>query len=268
MDRNIVYPGSIPLDTDLLSVNRNTMIGLGFLVQAVLGTSVVADGLPCQPTVPASMSIVIGAGSITQLGPVDILAYGSTPADPTDLIMKMGINIGTTTFSLGTPSSVGQSVNYLIEASFQEADGSPIVLPYYNASNPAQSFSGPANSGAPQNTSRTQRVQLQLKPGLPGNTGSQTTPAADSGWIGLYQISVSYGQTQISAVNIVPLPTAPFLTWKLPFLRPQSHKSKSRFGAVDQAATPPSQDFRAEAGAGAVMQGSLSRVYFLGRLSL
>jgi hypothetical protein len=220
MDRNIVYPGSIPLDTDLLSVNRNTMIGLGFLVQAVLGTSVVADGLPCQPTVPASMSIVIGAGSITQLGPVDILAYGSTPADPTDLIMKMGINIGTTTFSLGTPSSVGQSVNYLIEASFQEADGSPIVLPYYNASNPAQSFSGPANSGAPQNTSRTQRVQLQLKPGLPGNTGSQTTPAADSGWIGLYQISVSYGQTQISAVNIVPLPTAPFLTWKLPFLRP------------------------------------------------
>jgi hypothetical protein len=37
MDRNIVYPGSIPLDTDLLSVNRNTMIGLGFLARAILG---------------------------------------------------------------------------------------------------------------------------------------------------------------------------------------------------------------------------------------
>ena len=68
MDRNIVYPGSIPLDTDLLSANRNTMIGLGFLLQAVLGTSTVADGLPCQPTAPASMKVVVGPGSITQLG--------------------------------------------------------------------------------------------------------------------------------------------------------------------------------------------------------
>jgi hypothetical protein len=220
MDRNIVYPGSIPLDTDLLSVNRNTMIGLGFFLQAVLGTTTVADGLPCQPTSPASLSVVIGPGSITQLGPVDILAYGSAASDPADLIMKMGINLGATTFGLTAPVSAGQSINYLLEAAFQESDGNPIVLPYYNASNPAQSFSGPANSGSPQNTVRTQRVQLQLKPGLPGNTGSQTTPAADSGWIGLYQITVSYGQTQITTANIVIVPTAPFLSWKLPSLRP------------------------------------------------
>src|ERR1700733_8782989 len=202
MDRNIVYPGSIPLDTDLLSVNRNTMIGLGFFLQAVLGTTTVADGLPCQPTSPASLSVVIGPGSITQLGPVDILAYGSAASDPADLIMKMGINLGATTFGLTAPVSAGQSINYLLEAAFQESDGNPIVLPYYNASNPAQSFSGPANSGSPQNTVRTQRVQLQLKPGLPGNTGSQTTPAADAGWIGLYQITVSYAQTQITTGNI------------------------------------------------------------------
>jgi hypothetical protein len=220
MDRNIVYPGSIPLDTDLLSVNRNTMIGLGFLLRAVLGTNTVADGLPCLPTSPASMSVVIGPGSIAQLGPIDILAYGSIPADPTDLIMKMGINIGSTTFALTAPSSVGQSIDYIVEASFQEVDGNPVVLPYYNASNPAQSFSGPVNSGSPQNTVRTQLVQLQLKAGLPGNTGTQSTPAADSGWIGLYQITVSYGQTQITAANIAVIPTAPFLVWKLPSLRP------------------------------------------------
>jgi hypothetical protein len=220
MDRNIVYPGSIPLDTDLLSINSNTMIGLGFLLQAVLGTSTVADGLSCQPTSPASMSVVVGPGSITQLGPIDILAYGSTPADPADLIMKMGINVASTTFALTAPASAGQSINYLLEAAFQELDGNPVVLPYYNANNPAQSFSGPANSGSPQNTVRMQRVQLQLKPGLPGNTGSQTTPAADSGWMGLYQITVAYGQMQINTANIVTLPTAPFLSWKLPSLRP------------------------------------------------
>ena len=199
MDRNIVYPGSIPLDTDLLSVNRNTMIGLGFLAQAVLGINTVADGLQCQPTSPASMNVVVGPGSITQMGPVDLLAYGSIAADATDQIVKMGINSAPTTFSVAAPSSVGQSINYLIEAAFQEADGGPVVLPYYNASNPAQSFSGPGNSGAAQNTVRTQSVQLQLKPGIPGNTGSQTTPVADSGWMGLYQITVSYGQTQMTA---------------------------------------------------------------------
>ncbi len=220
MDRNIVYPGSIPLDTDLLSVNRNTMIGLGFLARAILGTNTVVDGLQCQPTSPASMNVVVGPGSITQMGPIDLLAYGSIAADATDQIVKMGINISPTTFSLTAPSSVGQSVNYLIEAAFQEVDGNPVVLPYYNASNPAQSFSGPGNSGAPQNTVRTQSVQLQLKPGVPGNTGSQTTPVVDSGWVALYQITVSYGQTQVTAANIAIIPTAPFLTWKLPALRP------------------------------------------------
>ena len=220
MDRNIVYPGSIPLDTDLLSANKNTMIGLGFLIQAVLGTNTVADGLTCQPTNPASMSISVGPGSIAQMGPVDLLAYGSIPADPSDLIMKMGINIGSTTFSLTAPPSAGQSINYLVEASLQESDGNPVVLPYYNASNPAQSFSGPSNSGSPQNTMRMQRVQLQLKPGLPSDTGSQVTPSADSGWIGLYQISVSYGQTQITKDNITVVPTAPFVAYKLPSLRP------------------------------------------------
>jgi hypothetical protein len=220
MDRNIVYPGSIPLDTDLLSVNRNTMIGLGFLARAILGTNTIADGLQCQPTSPASMNVIVGPGSITQMGPIDLLAYGSIAADATDQIVKMGINITPTTFSLIAPSSVGQSINYLIEAAFQEVDGSPIVLPYYNASNPAQSFSGPENAGTAQNTARAQSVQLQLKPGVPGNAGSQTTPVVDSGWVALYKIAVSYGQTQVTAGNIDIIPTAPFLTWKLPALRP------------------------------------------------
>ena len=220
MDRNIVYPGSIPLDTDLLSINRNAMIGLGFLAQAVLGTNTVADGLQCQPTNPASMNVNVGPGSITQIGPVDLLAYGSLPANSVDLVVKMGINSSATTFSLIAPSSVGQSINYLIEAAFQEADGNPLVLPYYNASNPSQSFSGPANSSSADNTVRSQRVQLQLKPGVPGSNGSQTTPAADSGWTALYQITVSYGQTQITSGNISVIATAPFVGWKLPLLHP------------------------------------------------
>jgi len=220
MDRNIVYPGAIPLDTDILTINRNAMIGLGFLAQATLGTNTIVDGLACLPTSPASMTVAVGPGSITQFCPVDTTAYGSIPADTSDSIVKMGINISATSFTLTAPTSVGQSINYIIEAAFVESDAVPVVLPYYNASNPSQTFSGPTNSGGAQNTVRTQTVQLQAKPGVPANTGSQVNPAADAGWVGLYQVVVSYGQTEISAASISRLPSAPFVGWKLPSLVP------------------------------------------------
>jgi hypothetical protein len=220
MDRNIVYPGSIPLDTDMLSVNRNVMIALGFLAQAVLGGSTVVDGLGCSSTAPASMSVTVGPGSITQMLVVDALSYGSLSADSSDSLVKMGINVGVTTFTLVAPTTSGQAVNYLIEASLEESDTDPIVLPYYNAANPAQPYSGPNNAGTTQNTQRTQRVALQLKPGAAANIGSQSTPSVDSGWVGLYAVTVAYGQTTIAAGNILTLPSAPFLTWKLPRLVP------------------------------------------------
>jgi len=220
MDRNIVYPGSIPLDTDLLSANRNAMIALGYLAQAVLGTSPAVDGLACAPTVPPSLTVTIGPGTICQLSVIDGLPYGSLPADTTDPLLKMGINIEPTSFTLTAPTASGQSANYLIEAAFQESDVNPIVLPYYNAASPSQPYSGPANSGTSQNTLRTQTVQLQMKAGTSAATGTQLTPPVDNGWIGLYVVTVTYGQTAISAANITTLPTAPFISWKLPLLRP------------------------------------------------
>ena len=235
MDRNIVYPGSIPLDTDLLSINRNAMVGLGYLAQAIFGQNTIADGLLCGPTFPASLAVTVGPGSLTQLTTIDTLAYGSLPADTTDPVLKTGINVSSTIFTLLTPTTSGQSTNYLIEASFLESDVNAVVLPYYNAANPAQSFSGPGNSGVAQNTQRIQRVQLQLKAGVPALTGQQQTPPVDAGWVGLYTIGVSYGQTEILSSNIAPSPTAPFLVWKLPQLRPgfasgvQSFKSSGIF---------------------------------------
>jgi hypothetical protein len=220
MDRNLVYPGSIPLDTDVLNINRNSMVALGFLAQAVLGTNTVADGLVCLPTVPASLTIMIGPGSITQLSVVDALAYGSLPADTADSLVKMGINLAATSFTLAAPVTSGQSVNYLVQATLQESDIGPVVLPYYNATNPTQPYSGPTNSGVAQNTFRVQRVQLQLKSAAAANSGSQLTPPVDNGWVGLYVVTVSYGQTTIGPANIAQLPTAPLLNWKLPALRP------------------------------------------------
>jgi len=220
MDRNIVYPGSIPLDTDLLSANRNAMVAIGYLAQMILGTSTVVDGLMCLPTVPASLSVSVGPGSITQFTVLDALAYGSLSADSVSPLVKMGINLAPTLFTASPPTTSGQSANFLIQAALQEADVSPVVLPYYNASNPAQPYTGPTNSGVAQNTQRTQRVQLQMKAGAAATTGSQVTPPVDSGWTGLYVVTVSYGQTAITANSISTYPGAPFLNWKLPVLRP------------------------------------------------
>ena len=220
MDRNIVYPGAIPLDTDILSLNRNVMIALGFVMRATLGVEIALDGLVCAPTLPTSMSVQVGPGSLMQLSVVDTTPYGSLDADIDDPLMKMGINLTSQYFDLKAPQNAGNSVNYLIQCSLQEADRDLTVLPYFNATNPLQQYSGPTNSGLPQATSRTQSVQLQLKSGVPSSTGTQQTPAADSGWIGLYLITVSYGQTAITSVNIFTLPAAPFIDWKLPRLHP------------------------------------------------
>ena len=220
MDRNIVYPGSIPLDTDILGPNRNAMVAVAALTAAALGHGVVADGLACTPSSPASLTVNVGPGSITQFSPVDAEAYGSLAADLSDQIVKTGINLQNVTFTLAPPPVSGQSTNYLIEATFSETDTTPVVLPYVNAANPSQPYSGPSNSGSAQNTQRVQRVQLQLKPGAAALAGTQATPAVDTGWAGLYVITVNYGQTAITAASIALATGAPFLNYKLPNLRP------------------------------------------------
>jgi len=220
MDRNIVYPGSIPLDTDLLSTNRHAMVALGALMRAVLGSGVVVDGLEVAPTVPASLGLLVGPGSISQLSTVDAGAYGSLAADAGSALVKMGINLAPTAFALAVPTTSGQSVTSLIEAAFQEADVDPVVLPYYNAANPAQPYLGPGNLGTAQNTRRVQRVQLQLKAGVPATTGTQVAPAVDSGWVGLATVTVAHGQASVTAGDIARLATAPVLNYRLPELRP------------------------------------------------
>ena len=220
MDRTLVYPGSIPLDSDILSLNRNTMVAIGYIAQAVLGAGTVVDGLGCNPTSPPSLTVTVGPGSICQFSVVDAIAFGSLAAEPDVPLVKMGVNIAPTSFTLAAPTTSGQSINYLIQAAFQESDDNPIVLPYYNAANPAQPYTGPENTRVAQDTRRTQRVQLQLKSGAPAITGTQVTPPVDNGWVGLYVVTVNYGQTAIALNGITTLPTAPFIGWKLPSLRP------------------------------------------------
>lgn len=210
MDRTIVYPSSIPLDTDILNTQRNAMIGLGTIMNALWGSNTVAVGLLCTPTVPASMQVNVGPGAIVSMQTVDGSSFGSLPSDASPLV-KSGVNLGSTVFTLTAPTTTGQSINYLIEATFTETDNTPVVLPYFDAANPSQPYSGPNNSGTAQNTKRAQVVSLQLKASASANTGTQATPAVDAGWVGLYVIQVNFAQTSITNTSISTYPNAPFL---------------------------------------------------------
>jgi hypothetical protein len=219
MDRNIVYPGSIPLDTDLLATNRHVMVALGALLQAVLGDSTTVDGLHVVPTVPASLAVEVSPGSLSELVPLEASAYGSLPADGTELV-KMATNLAPVALTLTAPTTPGQSVAWLIQAAFQESDTDAVVLPYYNAANPAEPYLGPGNAGTAQATRRVQRVQLQAKPGVPAATGSQAAPAVDAGWLGLAVVTVAHGQASVDAGHIAARVDVPRIAFRLPELRP------------------------------------------------
>ena len=221
MDRGIVYPGSLPQDTDILNIQQRTMIAAGALLQATFGTGTFVDGLACTQTTVPSMSVTVGQGWIGSLTTVEPNAYGSLAADAVTPLMKMGINLAATNLGpMSAPGTAGQSVVYLVQAAFSEADTSAVVLPYYNSSNPAVPYSGPSNTGTAQNTKRGQTVTLQLKQGTAATTGSQTTPAPDSGFTGLYAITIANGASTVVNANIATLATAPFIQWKLPNIAP------------------------------------------------
>jgi len=215
MYRPIIYTAEQVRSTDILFGFRHTMIAFSKLAAAMLGTSTCVNGFACTPTSPNTLTVNVGQGEIYSMAPVDATAYGVLPANTTDQILKQGIVLGTANLSCPAPTTVGFSINYLIEAEFQEVDANSVVLPFYNSANPSQPFSGQNNSGAPLPTERHGTCLLQVKAGAAAATGSQVTPSADAGFVGLWVVTVAYGQTGISGANIAQAAGAPFLTQNL-----------------------------------------------------
>ncbi|MBM7045455.1 hypothetical protein [Rhizobium lusitanum] len=209
MNRHIVYPGQIPLDTDLLNAIKDAYYGTGWLSQSALGTGTTVVGLAVTPTIPASLQVNVAPGAIYSFQTVDSSGYGSLSTD-TNQFLKQGIAKASQTLTLTPPGTTGQSINYLVQVAFSETDTSAITLPYYNASNPSIAWSGPNNTGTAQNTVRQDLCVVQLKAGTPAATGSQTTPSPDAGFTGIYVVTVANGQTTITSGNISQLATAPY----------------------------------------------------------
>ncbi|MGK3131168.1 hypothetical protein ACCW76_18410 [Pantoea sp. C8B4] len=211
MDRQIVYPGQIPLETDLLNTNKFAMTGLAKLAAAILGQNTCLFGLSCTPSMPASMMIKVGEGQIYSLQSIDGAAYSSLPADTTNSIVKQGLLMAPMTFTLKAPVTAGQSINYLIQVAYSDVDSGPTILPYYNAANPAIAYSGPDNAGIAQSTIRSGVCHVAVKAGIVAARGAQMTPPPDAGYISAWVITVNYGDRVIDAEAIRHADGAPFL---------------------------------------------------------
>lgn len=211
MDRQITYPGQLLTESSLLQATKDAMIGCAKLSSAVLGTGTIANGFAVTPTGPASLQVLCAPGEIYSMTAIDAAAFSSLPADTTHSILKQGILLDGVTLSCPAPGTTGQSINYLIQATYQDSDLVPVLLPYYNSTNPALPFSGMGNNGMPQNTIRKGVAVVAVKAGASATTGSQATPAPDSGYIGLYVVTVAFGQTAITTTSIALYSGAPLL---------------------------------------------------------
>ena len=233
MDRQTVYPGQILPETVLLQMAKDSMIGFAKLSAAVLGTSTMANGFAVTPTGPASLQVVVAPGEIYSLTSIDATAWSSIAADTTHSIMKQGILLDGLILTCAAPGTAGQSINYLVEVTYQDLDSTPVLLPYYNSANPALPFNGLGNNGLTQNTSRKGVASVQIKPGASASTGSQATPAPDAGYVGLYVVTVAFGQTTITSASISQYFGAPLLPAGLiPAVQSSAMTSAMDFGTA------------------------------------
>lgn len=215
MDRQIIYAGAVPLDTDLLHAQVYTMTAIGKVMEMFVGTNTLIDGFTCIPTAPASLVVQVTPGSISVLDVVDSAPFGSLEPNSMPLV-KMGLLTSTEQHTITPPSTSGYAQNYLIQIGFSEVSDTPVLLPYYNAADPSHSFNGPADSGVEQNVRRAQLAVVNVKPGTAATAGTQTTPAVDAGYVAAFYVTVAQGQTTITSVDIHVHPSAPFITPKLP----------------------------------------------------
>ncbi|OWY32208.1 gp53-like domain-containing protein [Herbaspirillum aquaticum] len=202
---------------------QDNMVALGKLSAAVLGTTTQFNGLAVSPTAPASMQVSVAPGEIYMQTALEQTVYGTLAADTTHQIVKQGISLDATLITIAAPGVSGQSINYLIQATFQETDisvdptngTSPVVLQFYNDSNPSVPYNGPNNSGQTSNTFRQGSVVLSAKAGISATTGSQVTPSPDSGYVGIAVVTVANGQTSITSGNITAYSSAPAISERL-----------------------------------------------------
>jgi hypothetical protein len=213
MDRVTTYHQEVPFQADFLNTMRFAYEAQALFALDLLGTTTMVAGLPCAPTSPASLAVNVGAGRIytnQNLEPVAWGQFGGSGGFPVDTnadhnVLKQGIVRDTQALAVTPPASVGQSINYLVQIGFVESDTATVSRPFYNPALPTTPITNSVSA------SRIDLCNVQLKAGIAAATGSQVTPAPDTGFVGMWVVTVANGATTIVAGNIAPFAGAPLI---------------------------------------------------------
>lgn len=202
MDRQIIYVGAVPLDTDQLLQSRNTMVALGFLAKMTIGDGAAyADGFGCTPA--GGLAVSIGPGSLSFPTVIDAGAYGALPPDG-DPLLKIGVNTAPVIVSLpGTG-------DFVISASVVETQAGSAAIVYVDAADPTRTLIGVQGNGQAQGTVVQQRVAMIA-------TSPASIPAGSSP---LWHVSIPASATTVTAGMIALAAGAPFVPVKLPQAAP------------------------------------------------
>ncbi|MCE2574393.1 hypothetical protein [Komagataeibacter sp. FNDCR2] len=191
MDRQIVYPAQIPLDSDQLNAQRNTLVGIGHLAGLAYGqNTAAAGGFACTPG--GGLTVTLAPGSLLAPGVVDGTAYGTLPASPSALVRQY---VSRDPVTLDVP---GAGATYIVYVTAFTRDTDDTVLPFYNAADPSVTYAGAGNSGQAAPTVRQDLAQ----PGV----GMAVPPGAYPLWM----LTIPAGTTTITADMIAPAAGAPF----------------------------------------------------------
>ena len=202
-NRLIIYSNSVGSSQSFNAVQQNAMMADGNLPQALFGTSTTIGGFGVTPTSPGSLAVNIAPGVIFQWNQVDPSGVAGSLVNANYCMKSAATNAIVVETGFTAPAS-GQSTNYLLEANFLESQGNPQYLNY--ATQAANGVVTRYTGSTQVNTTITDTVSFQLKAGAPANTGTQTTPGTDAGWVALAVITVNGGSTAITAANIT-IPT-------------------------------------------------------------
>ncbi|WP_240906369.1 hypothetical protein [Komagataeibacter xylinus] len=234
MDRQIVYPAQIPLDSDLLNAQRNAFVGLGHLAGMAYGDdTVAAGGFACTPG--TGLTVIIAPGSLLAAGVVDATAYGTLAANGSVLVRQ---HISRDPVTLTVPGAGG---TYTVYATPATVDTDDTVLPFYNAADPSVTYAGADNSGKTAPTVRQDMAQLGIATTVP------------DGAYPLWTITVPAAATAITADMIAQAEGAPFyetipelqadLAGRLKLADPQAQTVNGPVTFTGETEVPDTEDF-------------------------
>lgn len=208
-----VYTNQVPFESDVLRSNSYRMAAISKLAQTLLGTGInnvdLFNGLPCSPVAPPGLQVVVGVGvgySFENYADTD---YGVLPADtnPNHKLYKQGISLDPVTLNTPAPVGSGNSVIHLVQARFRTQDVNVVTRPYFNSADPTDPLFNDMSD------TRIDDLSITIKLGTEGP--SPSPPSPDSGYTGLYYVTVAFGQTVIVPGDITTVPDAPFITESL-----------------------------------------------------